>query len=148
MVLLVLSSLTTLMISLKKIYKWEIKSGIWHFKMYPNQLLSLHIKGFSLRPSAHWVHTTWIDKVSPSPLPHLITDPSLAHPCYLANWVDAFRATFLSIHVVWTQCARGLKRPVIFSQNPIPKKCEVFYLYKCILECKIKKLKSVSSGRT
>ena len=32
-----------------------------------------------LRPSAHWVHTTWIDKVSPSPLPHLITDPSLAH---------------------------------------------------------------------
>ena len=35
--------------------------------------------GRTLRPSAHWVHTTWIDKVSPSPLPHLITDPSLAH---------------------------------------------------------------------
>ena len=25
-----------------------------------------------VRPSAHWVHTTWIDKVSPSPLPHVI----------------------------------------------------------------------------
>ena len=33
---------------------------------------------WGLRPSTHWVHTTWIDKVSPSPLPHLITDPSLA----------------------------------------------------------------------
>ena len=33
----------------------------------------------TVRPSAHWVRTTWIDKVSPSPLPHLITDPSLAH---------------------------------------------------------------------
>ena len=32
-----------------------------------------------IRPSAHRVHTTWMDKVSPSPLPHLITDPSLAH---------------------------------------------------------------------
>ena len=32
-----------------------------------------------LRPNAHWVHTTWIDKVSSSLLPHLITDPSLAH---------------------------------------------------------------------
>ena len=65
-----------------------------------------------LRPSAHWVHTTWIDKVSPSPLTHLITDPSLAHRGIQVtsqfNWVDVFRATFLSIHVVWTQCARGL----------------------------------------
>ena len=33
----------------------------------------------TVRPSAYRVHTTWIDKVSPSPLPHLITDLSLAH---------------------------------------------------------------------
>ena len=32
-----------------------------------------------VRPIAHRVHTAWIDKVSPSPLLHLITDPSLAH---------------------------------------------------------------------
>ena len=62
-----------------------------------------------LRQSTHRVHTTWIDKVSPSPLSHLITDLSLAHrdpprtQIRSAHRVDAFRATFLSIHVV---CAR------------------------------------------
>ena len=34
--------------------------------------------GSSLRPSAHWVHTTWIDKVM-NRQGHESTDPSLAH---------------------------------------------------------------------
>ena len=57
--------------------KW-LKLLIVDFISLPSLIWNYTQNGL-IRPSAHRVHTTWIDKVSPSPLPHLITDPSLSH---------------------------------------------------------------------
>ena len=43
-----------------------------------------------------------------APFNHRSVSRAQGYPCYPAHWVDAFRATFLSIHVVWTRCALGL----------------------------------------
>ena len=73
-------------------------------------------------PSAHWVHTTWIDKVSPSPLPHLITDPSLAHRgIHVTSQIESMRlvrhscrfmSCGLGVHAAYTAgCGETLPAP-------------------------------------
>ena len=55
---------------------------------------------------AHWVDTTWIDKVSPSPLPHVITDPSLAH-----------RGIHVTPHTESMRFVRHRKNRTMLAQN-------------------------------
>ena len=50
----------------------------------------------SLRPLAHWVDTTWIDKLSPSPQPHA-AKKIVRIEWTLTHWVDATHTYMIKI---------------------------------------------------